>query len=610
MSGSTRSKKAANNDAGPKPLSNEEVYSMLNSLHSEVSSIKLERVSDAAEMQSLHLALSSPPVLSPYHQQLRVAYPAYDLFMQEPYRASDRSNHLQQDGSNFAKWVTGLNRVLCVAFNSENLVNDLPSLLDNCSLQENRAISHFIDVTLPPDFALCISVVPASTMAKEFFDAIKARCCPGNRFQKLQVVRDLLDLLVENSTGQYKPNRTVILSLCKTFAIFKKLGVDGDELEGLLAQATCQPPASLDRVALDQLVTSTILAKGDKKPLSTFVGQVILNTLRRDDKHPQKTLPFVYCVSDLQECLTPLSRPRSPYCAKPSKSMSKVHFPPEHLVDWFWRLCFHCRRSGHWRANCPHTKGFANPNQRLALPGLFQTPCPGTPDCQSQHLSSPPYQRECLLQVKFVEHDAVDCVLIDTAVLGITFCPSLTYLPQENGKAECLNRTLGDMARAMMVQGQMPQAPSIATLYPHGADAVLHITAVHQCGKLEPWAVYCKLRRALMQADTPAKGSLMHIMNTMLLGEVPTEQYFEEENRAIASLPLVKEVKIPNHLVQELSGPHWDHWRTACLTELAQMAKRDVWDVMVKEPGMKTIGHQWLFDLETNTNSGIAKFKA
>ncbi|MBW0539264.1 hypothetical protein O181_078979 [Austropuccinia psidii MF-1] len=42
------------------------------------------------------------------------------------------------------------------------------------------------------------------------------------------------------------------------------------------------------------------------------------------------------------------------------------------------------------------------------------------------------------------------------AVLGITFCSLLPYLPQENREAECLNRTLSDMAREMVVQGQMP----------------------------------------------------------------------------------------------------------------------------------------------------------
>ncbi|MBW0498256.1 hypothetical protein O181_037971 [Austropuccinia psidii MF-1] len=241
--------------------------------------------------------------------------------------------------------------------------------------------------------------------------------------------------------------------------------------------------------------------------------------------------------------------------------------------------------------------------------------------------------------------------------LGITFCPSLPYLPQENGKAEGLHRTLGDMARAMVIQSQMPSrfwqfaytsssyihnripnshcpktsphqelfghAPSIATLYPHGADAVVHIPSVQKRGKLEPRAIDCKLLRPLLSgswllwdqftnkmiqsasviltqfqlsryADTHAKGSLLHIMNVMSLGEVPTERYFEEENWAIASLPLVKDVKIPNHLGQALSGPNRDHWRTACLAELDQMVKRDVWSVVAKEPGMKTIGHRVL----------------
>ncbi|MBW0512437.1 hypothetical protein O181_052152 [Austropuccinia psidii MF-1] len=41
------------------------------------------------------------------------------------------------------------------------------------------------------------------------------------------------------------------------------------------------------------------------------------------------------------------------------------------------------------------------------------------------------------------------------AKLGIGFYPSLPYFPQENGKAECLNQTLGDMARAMLTESGM-----------------------------------------------------------------------------------------------------------------------------------------------------------
>ncbi|MBW0473649.1 hypothetical protein O181_013364 [Austropuccinia psidii MF-1] len=71
---STCSKKAADDDAEPKPLSNKEVYLLLNSLKLEVLSLKSVRSSDAAEMQSLHMVLSSPPpASSPYHLAPRLS---------------------------------------------------------------------------------------------------------------------------------------------------------------------------------------------------------------------------------------------------------------------------------------------------------------------------------------------------------------------------------------------------------------------------------------------------------------------------------------------------------------------------------------------------------
>ncbi|MBW0497126.1 hypothetical protein O181_036841 [Austropuccinia psidii MF-1] len=94
-----------------------------------------------------------------------------------------------------------------------------------------------------------------------------------------------------------------------------------------------------------------------------------------------------------------------------------------------------------------------------------------------------------------------------------------------------------------------------------------------------------------------AKSSLSHIINTMSLGEVPMEQYLAAENRAIDSLVLLKDINIPNHLGQALSGPHREDWKRVCMAELDQMVARDVWDVE-KKPHMKTIGHQWVFDVK------------
>ncbi|MBW0518019.1 hypothetical protein O181_057734 [Austropuccinia psidii MF-1] len=75
--------------------------------------------------------------------------------------------------------------------------------------------------------------------------------------------------------------------------MFKKLGIEADQLEGLLAQAACHAPATLD-----QLVTTAILAKGEEKPNSTFVGQVILNASMKDNENTRQLSPFVYCVAD------------------------------------------------------------------------------------------------------------------------------------------------------------------------------------------------------------------------------------------------------------------------------------------------------------------------
>ncbi|MBW0496324.1 hypothetical protein O181_036039 [Austropuccinia psidii MF-1] len=93
-----------------------------------------------------------------------------------------------------------------------------------------------------------------------------------------------------------------------------------------------------------------------------------------------------------------------------------------------------------------------------------------------------------------------------------------------------------------------------------------------------------------------SKEFLGHIVNTMSLVEVLTEHLFATENQAIDSLILVKDVSIPEHLGQALLGPHREKWRQACIAKLDQMATRDVWEVVEKKPGMKTIGHRWVFD--------------
>ncbi|MBW0467028.1 hypothetical protein O181_006743 [Austropuccinia psidii MF-1] len=106
------------------------------------------------------------------------------------------------------------------------------------------------------------------------------------------------------------------------------------------------------------------------------------------------------------------------------------------------------------------------------------------------------------------------------------------------------------------------------------------------------------------------KGSLSHIANTAILGQVPTEKYFEDENTAIDTLPATKDITIPKHLGQAFSGPLSQEWRKTCEAKLEQMALRDVWEAVNKDSAMKTIKHCWVFDVKRHADGTVKKFKA
>ncbi|MBW0481716.1 hypothetical protein O181_021431 [Austropuccinia psidii MF-1] len=552
--------------------------------------------------------------------------------MQEPYRADNRFAALKSDGSEFVEWLTCLNRVLCVAFKSEMSINNSPSALNDSLPEENRAICHFINASIPHKFSLCIGINPSQTTARAFFDAIKTHCCPGNCFEKLCV----------------------------------KLGVEANELKGLLAQAACHPPATPDQTAFNQLVTAAILAKGDDKPTSTFVGQKVPWQQAANIRRPPEHL---------------VDRPRTPQERPPSalgshyqrERVSQVQFVEHHAVDKFLidrSASIHLSGSPKLATNLHHIhpfciffddsnssititqmatlripfKGgnFAYSDRvlgtilsmgRLCRAGVFpffsglllsllvcnhlvtttlhnhcwwmdtlagggttrlaaETPSPRL--FEMNPLSLPPTSKLSFRDWHFVQNqrahtdwqepaltfqqkrpltywsptswdhsrlirkgsDAPNAIL-DTithllvqlgtmlkalqtnnawefvlanftttlANMGVGFYPSLPYSPQENSEAERLNRTLGDMARAMMTQSDMPmqfwqyayasacyihnrlpnsrcpnssphqvlygRPPSIATLYPFGTKTIAHVPAIHQQHKLAVRGIEC-----------------------------------------------------------------------------------------------------------------------
>ncbi|MBW0592996.1 hypothetical protein O181_132711 [Austropuccinia psidii MF-1] len=110
-------------------------------------------------------------------------------------------------------------------------------------------------------------------------------------------------MLVENGSSAPRVNNILVLCLHCTFAMFKKLGIKANELKGLPAQVACHAPESLN-----QVIMAAILAKGEDKPISNFVGQVMLNASMKANN--QKPLLFVYRVADPPESPNPMN----PWC--------------------------------------------------------------------------------------------------------------------------------------------------------------------------------------------------------------------------------------------------------------------------------------------------------
>ncbi|MBW0509161.1 hypothetical protein O181_048876 [Austropuccinia psidii MF-1] len=414
-------------------------------------------------------------------------------------------------------------------------------------------------------------------------------------------------MLLANHSNTPKSNTSIVLLLRRTFAMFKKLSIKADKLKGLLEQVKCCAPPTLDQTAFNQLITAAILSKGDDKPSSVFIGQVIINASQQGDKKAQELSPFIYRLSDPSEPPVSYVRPHSPYNPQPLPLLSEVSQPSNHLVDKFGTSCFHCGRAGHWHADCPHTKGVANPNLEPPSPTPF---------------------RPMLPTGIGVTLPFAGC---DLAV------PSLA-LRTDNAK-EFTSASLV-LSLSKLDQVLFGQTPSISTLYLFGAEAIVHVPAVWQSHKLLPRGLACRLLKPLISGgwllwdpvgdrqvqsasvvfprfqssnNTPTgsvKGSLSHIVNAAMLGQVPTEWYFKNELKAIDTLPVTKDVVIPEHLGQALSGPLQHKWKRACKAELEQMTLRDVWEAVDKGKMMKMIGHRWVFNIKHHADGTIEKFKA
>ncbi|MBW0493091.1 hypothetical protein O181_032806 [Austropuccinia psidii MF-1] len=246
----------------------------------------------------------------------------------------------------------------------------------------------------------------------------------------------------------------------------------------------------------------------------------------------------------------------------------------------------------------------------------------------------------------------------ELSALGIEWIPTEPYRPDQNGEAERLNRTIGDMARAMLHSSKLPAtlwsfAYSCAThvhnclpnkrvapltpmerifniqpnpdqLFPFGVRAIVHVPQEKRT-KLGARATECVLLaypksgkgwtflnvpssriftstsavfpdyQHLPVATNTKKGDVAFILNHLRLGEVPTDVVHREKDAAINGLPLVANADTPDTIRQALKSNHSAHWRAAAEAELKQFEERGVWEAVSPTASMKVLGAKWVF---------------
>ncbi|MBW0502543.1 hypothetical protein O181_042258 [Austropuccinia psidii MF-1] len=222
--------------------------------------------------------------------------------------------------------------------------------------------------------------------------------------------------------------------------------------------------------------------------------------------------------------------------------------------------------------------------------------------------------------------------------LGTAWSPMEPNRPDQNGEAERVNHTLGDMARTMLNASPLPPPfGAMPTLVQHISTIDYQTAGNPHC---LPWN-FCSKSGQILIKCTPlalkqfytsqpkkgassavfpayqalpcpmksAKGELHYIMNSLRLGEVPTSEIAEEKAATVRNLPITSDIEIPKTLKHALCSPFASNWRDAAMAELGNFAEGDIWEPFNPFKAMKVLGGKCVSNIKQKADGTIERVK-
>ncbi|KAI7959546.1 hypothetical protein MJO28_003337 [Puccinia striiformis f. sp. tritici] len=252
--------------------------------------------------------------------------------------------------------------------------------------------------------------------------------------------------------------------------------------------------------------------------------------------------------------------------------------------------------------------------------------------------------------------------------IGVDFALVTPYSPEQNGEAERVNRTIGDMARTMLHESKMDTAfwgfayqvasyihnriPNTKVdtaplkklygvdvdpmkLYPFGAK-VLALIPKENRSKLDErsqdgilvgypqagggWLVWVPQDKKIVHSKSvmfyefvnvpvkkaPQSSKLDIIINQIVLklGEEETDVISEAERKAIEDLDQKVDRRLPNNIKSALICQEAHEWRDAAEYEVVQFQSLDVWEPVEPFKGAKALGARWVFVIKPPEEEG------